>query len=320
MLPIPLQTREDAMKEVAKELLRTIVTKLPWGARVAILDELIKDKGGRYVFLSQLASEFHVTEFTVNGRYGAIRGSSQDRELLRQYAENEVWAETSNNLLGSFFAEGGGYYIDIGANIGTTTIPIAQNPLVTCLALEPEPDNYSYLLSNISANCPHGNVQTKRIAAYSSAGTISFILSPDNKGDHRVRVTNNPGQFQEESWKTIEIETDTLDVIAKDILGPLVVKIDTQGAEGHVIQGGRKTLSRANMIIMEYWPYGIARMKSDPNMILDFLRQNFTRASIIRAGNSPESEYMSINDACAYLEQLSPEKKYQHVDLVVRRE
>ena len=53
-----------------------------------------------------------------------------------------------------FFEErDSGTYLDIGANIGLTTIPIARNHRVRCHSFEPDPGLFVHLLENIHRNC-----------------------------------------------------------------------------------------------------------------------------------------------------------------------
>ena len=52
----------------------------------------------------------------------------------------------------------------MGANIGMTVISVARNPLVRCVAFEPEPTNFANLFANIATNCPYRNVVSDQIA------------------------------------------------------------------------------------------------------------------------------------------------------------
>jgi hypothetical protein len=61
--------------------------------------------------------------------------------------------------------------------------------------------------------------------------------------------------------------------------GPLAVKIDTRGSESFVINGGRKTLAQAELLILEFWPYGVARMGGNVEDIISCL-QNFATVTI----------------------------------------
>lgn len=133
--------------------------------------------------------------------------------LLPIYARTGRWAERTNALLKSFYGGRGGYYIDVGANIGLTTIPIAQDPHVTCLAIEPHPVNYANLTANVARNCPQGNVELRQMAVFSRHERLRFEVSPVNSGDHRIRRSDDPGRLGEGKWPTIDITAAPLDAI-----------------------------------------------------------------------------------------------------------
>ena len=180
-----------------------------------------------------------------------------------------------------FFAgKGGGTYLDIGANIGLTTIPVAQNPKVHCIALEPEPTNFRNLIANITANCEHGNVRALQLAAFSQAASIELELATGNLGDHRLRLTSASGLMEEHARPTIQVDAAPLDDVVGPIKGALAIKIDTQGSEPFVFAGGKQTLERADLLIQEFWPYGMGRMGGDVEQVIRYLEKTFDTLSI----------------------------------------
>jgi FkbM family methyltransferase len=306
------------MKSLAKSVIKRVASALPWGVREATLDGLC-GAGGRYGMLMRLAAELNAVAFGVRGRYGTLQGSARDKVILRAYAETGVWAERTVDLIRNCFKESdGGVYVDVGANIGATVIPIAANPKVNCLALEPEPATFQHLITNIGANCAHGNVQAKQVAAFSRRGTMSFEISPTNMGDNRLRTREAAGAFGEEQWHSIDVETVPLDEIVPRSERPLVVKIDTQGAEPHVVEGGKETISRADLIILEYWPYGMARMGADQNLLLEFLANHFEYMSIAHGETAPIPFPLPIGQACEVLSALANDPKV-YVDIITGR-
>ena len=71
--------------------------------------------------------------------------------------KNRTWAPQLQSLLRTCF-KSGGTFIDVGANIGLTLVPVASNRSVRCYGFEPEPLNFSYLARNVAANCKFDNV------------------------------------------------------------------------------------------------------------------------------------------------------------------
>lgn len=275
---LPAGVRKPVFDGVAR-LSKASVSALPRSTRKALFEQLCEEFG-QVTLMSQLAKDYGVVALKVSGSYGVIQSSPDDTAILMEYAKAGKWAERTNNMLQSFFANRGGNYIDIGANIGLTTIPVAQNPGVNCLAIEPEPGNFTNLCVNIAENCTHNNVETRRCAIFERRQTLQFEISSGNLGDHRLHIGKKMGQLGEHHRPTIDVEAMPLDEIAGNLNGPLAVKIDTQGAEPFVVLGGKETLSRAGLIVSEFWPYGMARLGGNPENFIELLRDQFSTLSI----------------------------------------
>jgi FkbM family methyltransferase len=242
--------------------------------------------------------------------------------MLPYYGTTGKWAQYSNEILIEFYtANGGGNYIDVGANIGLTTIPVAQNKDVACLAIEPEPRNFRYLRENVSVNCSHDNVTLKNAAAFSKRCTLNLGLSPDNLGDHRIRMDAVAREASEVGRVTVEVDAVPLDELVQFDNRPLAIKIDTQGAEPHVIAGGRRTLQRAQLLLIELWPYGIAQASGEVDEILTLLDQHFAVVSIYR-DNDPRQAPMPITvvrDVIREMFHANVSDPDFYVDLIARK-
>jgi FkbM family methyltransferase len=229
-------------------------------------------------------------------------------------------------LITSFFRDGGGTYLDIGANIGLTTIPVAANFKVKCYSFEPDPDNFGFLVLNVRENCRHDNVSAFPLALSDFDGQIQLEKSHNNLGDHRVRPHSaKQGRFGEQDRKVINVKCSKLDSLALQIVPPLFVKIDVQGAEPLVILGGSKTLSRADVMLMEWSPYQMHVMGTDPIAALDFLRNSFTYGAI-----NDNPEYLGwdnlaerpIAEVCGMLSENAislRDKPFKYFDLLLKR-
>jgi FkbM family methyltransferase len=281
---LPESAREAVFDFIAR-ISKAIVALLPRVAHEVVLEQICEEVGrnelGRFQILSRLARDCGVVALKVSGQYGVIQSLPDDRVVLMEYAKNGTFAERTNNLLQSFFADRSGNYIDIGANIGLTTIPVAQNVRVRCLAIEPEPRNFVNLRANIAENCPYKNVEARRLAIFARRQTLQFEVASGNLGDHRLRIGKKTGQLGEHKRGTIDVEGVSLDEIAGNLDGPLAVKIDTQGAEPFVISGGKETLSRAGLVISEFWPYGMAQLGANPVDLIEFLQGHFSTLALM---------------------------------------
>src|SRR5579863_2394865 len=149
---------------------------LPPGLRRAAIERAAA-RDDAYDIFQALGRRYGITDIRINGRYGLIEGSIDDDSILASYGRRKIWAAETNDVFVDFFARrGAGTYLDIGANIGLTTIPVARNRAVSCLAFEPEPMNYGYLVQNVGRNCTHGNVSTFDVALFDRQTTVDFEL------------------------------------------------------------------------------------------------------------------------------------------------
>jgi FkbM family methyltransferase len=317
---LPAVAREPVF-DFVRRVSKASVSVLPEVAREGVIEQICGEFG-RFALMSRLARECGVVALKVSGKYGVIQSSPDDRVVLKEYARTGQWAERTNNLLQSFFAHRDGSYIDIGANIGLTTIPVAQNPRVRCLAVEPEPVNFINLCINIAENCPYKNVEVLPGAIFVRRQTLQFELSLGNLGDHRLRFGESTGQLGEHKRATIDVEAVPLDEIAEGLNGPLAVKIDTQGAEPFVVSGGKRTLARSALIVCEFWPYAMARVGGNPENVIDFLRDQFSSLSIAMQEEGPILPPRPAAEVCAQLTSLvaaHSDNPHMYVDVIAQR-
>lgn len=273
------------LKTLARKALARAATGIPVRARRALMQALAPD--GDFTMFQTLAKGAGVQGLRVAGAYGVIEGSIYDHAILARYAQTKTWCEAENQFFVRFFAQrGAGTYLDIGANLGLTTIPVAQNPAVSCLAFEPEPVNFEYLRANVLKNCTSGNVQLLNLALFDRAGTLDFELSERNMGDHRVRLAATAGAFEEDQRAVIRVRAQPLDAVIdrSSLKRPLAAKVIAQGAEAHIVGGGRAILSEAEAMVIEYYPYAMRRLQGDVAGLIDFVGRHFGSAALVAGG------------------------------------
>ena len=262
--------------------------------------------------MQSLARRANLSGFVADGDYGRILGPLDDRCVLRGYAEHGTWARAANEMLAEFL-KNGGTYIDIGANIGLTTIPIAARATVVCHAFEPVPEAFRFLEANVSHNCAHGNVRLYRQALLDKKATVDFEVSPSNIGDNRWRVTRERGALGEQAWRSTQVQAVRLDDVGIEVSEPLAAKMDTQGAEPFAIAGGRGVLGRAGLLVMEFWPYGITRMGGDPTEVYRFLQSNFSWARVSVGDAEAYGSWQPISEVLSSLElTFDTDRRNQH--------
>lgn len=154
-----------------------------------------------------------------------------------------------------------GSILDIGANIGTVSLPLArQFPQYTVHAFEVQP----MLVNNIRENIALNNLENITIHAYGlgSADRTVSLNQPDY--DHATNIgafSLNPLVWKHSDWaqgkgSKINFAIKPLDSVTID--QPIrCIKIDVEGYEQMVLEGALETLKRHNYppIVYELWSY-----------------------------------------------------------------
>ncbi len=122
-------------------------------------------------------------------------------------------------------------YIDVGANIGTSLIPAAKSIKGgTAIGFEPHPKVFKYLKENVSLNNLEDSVELHNCAMGNEPGYLEFS---ENRGDDTANKVMLTG-------KGITVPVKLLDDIGERYSRIDLVKIDVEGYEKFVIEGGIK--------------------------------------------------------------------------------
>ena len=264
-----------------------------------------------------------------NGKYGVFKGNPRDLSVFGEYLRTGMYSPTIVHFLCNWFNEHGpGTFIDIGANIGLTTVPVARAG-VKCLSFEPEPNNFAALRTNASEFEDAGRVELFNVALFDSDDELTFEMSDWNYGDHRVRRAGGElkGAFGEQHRKVITVQAGRLDEIVdtKSLQRPIAAKIDAQGAEVHILNGGKEVLSSVDLMLLEFCPYLIRRMGADEVELIDFIEEHFSYGFIVchsnfsyRSDDISYSRFAPIDEICNRLRSFSRSVKTPaHLDLVI---
>lgn len=127
-------------------------------------------------------------------------------------------------------------FLDIGANIGQYSVIASMivGDDGKVYAFEPTPDTFLLLSENLKLNhCT--NAQALQLALSDLKGNASLHLGySTNSGANSLQKTLNTSDY------TIEIETDTLDNMLGTIKQAELLKVDVEGAELLVLNGGEE--------------------------------------------------------------------------------
>ena len=154
----------------------------------------------------------------------------------------------------------GGAVLDIGANIGTSVVPLLRLfGADRGIAVEPAPANVELLLLNVELNDLAGRVDVIPVGASDRDGFLELALSAENSGDHRMRV----GSAEAPGRPSVRVQVHRVDTLvetgALDPSDLTLVWLDVQGHEGHVLTGATSILRGSVPLVTEFWPSEMRR-------------------------------------------------------------
>ncbi len=220
---------------------------------------------------------------TKTGRYIIV---SQDDFLSKQLIKKGVWEEYILNILDMLMDKRAGDFLDIGANIGAISIPLALHYKTRKFyCFEAQRQLFQQICGNAVLN------MTSNIYAYHKAignpqqagESIQVpVLAPTHTHvgalslDERVIAVKQEQHEEYESVELIKIDDMPLANIG-------IIKIDVEGMEFDVLLGMKETLIRNNYpaILFELWRDGeFAWIKEEKDKIVSYLESLGYRVDI----------------------------------------
>ncbi len=139
---------------------------------------------------------------------------------------------------------------DIGANVGVFSLigaSLLRNEGVV-VAFEPGYSSYASLCENIALNGLSSMIVPVPIALSSTSGLQAFTYRSEDPGQSRHAFSAEawtPAASSSHKRYTQPMVSATLDDVVSllRLPSPNLVKLDVDGAEAHVLRGGRRTLS-----------------------------------------------------------------------------
>lgn len=191
-----------------------------------------------------------------------------DQVVSKCIREQGYW-EYYETLLLLKHLKRGDVFLDIGANIGYYSLIGAQcvGEGGRVIAFEPEANNFQLLEKNRTLNGFDALIDAHQVALSNTNSSSTLYLSNDNYGDHR----SFPGQTHQ---RKETVKTLVGDHLISDEHPVNFIKVDTQGAEYHVLSGLRKTITnnRAHLkMIVEFCPFGLRHSGASGTQLLALL-------------------------------------------------
>ena len=244
--------------------------------------------------------------------------------------EHMVLARAVGTLRGLMGPEAiaGRTFIDVGANIGTTTVPaVVTHGFGSAVSIEPEPENIRNLRLNIVLNDLDDRVTALPVAVSNERGEADLVVNQRRTGKHWIATDRgkleNKGVPEDE---ILRVETVTLDYLVEgSVIEPERVGMlwmDAEAHEGHVLEGASALLERGTPIVLEYNPELLDRA-GGLTKIDDALRGNYTHfAGMHRNADTdkPDFPLQPVDELPAYAERfLDPDQRGGKTDIIVLR-
>ena len=127
-------------------------------------------------------------------------------------------------------------FVDIGANVGSYTVLASKVKSARTISIEPIPATFDHLLNNIKTNQIENLVSAVNIGLGEEESILKFTCDLDTVNHVTLNGEEN----------CVEVEIRTLDSLIQHG-DPILIKMDVEGFEKKVIQGGSVVLSNHNL-------------------------------------------------------------------------
>ncbi|KAL3535858.1 hypothetical protein ACH5RR_004319 [Cinchona calisaya] len=134
-------------------------------------------------------------------------------------------------------------FVDVGANVGLATFAAAVMGF-RVLAFEPVFENLQRICEGIYFNRVGNLVEVFEAATSDSSGNITFHKLVGRLDNSAVSATSAKMAFKSNEEIALQVKSIPLDEVIQESEPVLLLKIDVQGWEYHVLKGASKLLSR----------------------------------------------------------------------------
>jgi len=144
----------------------------------------------------------------------------------------------------------GAIFFDIGANIGVFSLYAAKARRCKVFSFDPSVFNLEFLTKNININNLTERITVVPLALYNETKRSYLDVSSMEWGGAFVDTTEIKLKPEGFGFYTYSISLDDF-IEVYDVPAPDYIKVDVDGVESLILQGGIKTLSRAKSILVE---------------------------------------------------------------------
>jgi len=195
----------------------------------------------------------------LNFDQGVVLGSFEDKNYLMHCQPGDLiettiylektWEEHLTKVMSLYLDGSSGIMIDVGANIGANTIPLAvKHPQIKFYSYEPHPEIFARFKSNIKLNKLQNVKPANCAISNSTEKSLKFFAqkNAENMGRSSLKLNSDIKEHNEIVVPVISIDNSFAD--SSDPI--LLIKIDTQGTEPEVLKSATRTIEKFRPVIL----------------------------------------------------------------------
>lgn len=211
------------------------------------------------------------------------------RNVLRSVAGRPArYADYLNLCLQTLRGKGSGTVVDVGCNLGSTSIPVARlNPGIRVVGIDAHPTALAKTLRNLALNRFPPNFNLLAAAVSPAPGPVRLYTCPTNAGGHRVTGFADRPEAGLPS-ATLYVPTISLASVIRvfGIQRCDMLKIDVEGYELDVLESAGDALEpeRFPAVVAEYGPEGYAAAGRTGTDLLRLMRERGYECTDLHSG------------------------------------
>ncbi len=245
-------------------------------------------------------------------------GRAEDECIMPQMMRSsKVWACESIDLFFKLIAEKtavaylGGVFLDIGANIGTTSIYACKKQSgINVIAFEAGKDNYDVLRCNCIINRLENSIVCENIALSNTEKEVKYKYNMQNPGGSAIIC-----EKENADENTVLLKTTTLDnyLAEKDIKPEDIccIWMDTEGHEAEIIDGAMTVLRKNPVPLFQEVNPIEYRKKKILQLYLSNMEEIYDHFIDVENYRQGESIIYEIKELKGYLNSMYENNRYQ---------
>ncbi len=285
--------------------LAPLYKRIPFARCLLWQSRFLTEDGARWLATKVVQEFANELTFTRDGLHWTIplqdESIGQNLFICADFDRSTVtrlvqWADKFGHL------QRGNVILELGANLGSTTLQFAQLTQCHIAAVEPVPRNLAFLQRNVAQNDFNARVMIIECAVSNHNGETEMIV-PLTKGGNAEIASNNverPEAIFRSPCETVPVKTTRVDTLLAELqLAPERVAFvwsDVQGSEGAVVRTGEPLWRAGVPLWAEIEPLLLARQGNVEQFIWD-VTQHFcwyvTRTMLETDG--PDAAPLSID-------------------------